>query len=1053
MKHMVKFTALVCCSLAAASLFADPATGWKQTAGGTYDYNDTANWVGGDINGVFSSDLELAAAQTITFAADTELTNGLTIAYAGNYAMTFKSSDDSAKTLTLGGDITSSMSGSSAAVVTFDSSLAIDLDNSGRTITASAANGVLDIKAAIANGALTIAGNKNLKLAGANTYAGGTTIAGSTYVYVNSATAFGTGDVSINAVLSLCADNNLTMTANNKFYMNAERFAYRSGKTLDIGTGDFVATNSFQFWAEGDSLTIHGNIVDKDGVPSPWKLEKWGSKKLITYSEAVMPANEKFKIGNGNWDFYGEITGSDFSITNLAANAVLFKMWSANTFSGTLSMEGARLYVYANAVSAVPNVARVRICESSYLSGSADQKVADMLANGQITTDSKGAICFGSDESGNIDLTSYPDLALGARDATRKYTGVVTWPSTGKVRIGGGSAAITFPNADILPASGDIELGETGKLIISAYNGTTGTIRVPSDATLFIDDANGALPNAKIVVEAGGTLQLRSPSGASDILRANDVTLKAGTLTFEGHKNHAVKHQIGKLTLTAMPGVGGTPQMTWSTKDSKQTTLHIGTIERPDFCFLNLASGGTLGATECVSGWNILVDNGVENLGGGTADTVTAPVVPWARQGTTFVYYDAKKGFRLRNSAESKTYTAAAQLSGPETDGENMVFNSSGGGTLELGGTEMNLTSFAFGYQGKEMYLTTLDGRINMVGAAIMCDGNGTTHFNATVNFGSNRGYIYERAGKEQSFAGVIEGTGGLTIGNWNASNSPGSGGTGLNCGFKDSTFTGDVHIFDRVDAVQNGCFPYGERSGNTYLHGYWLCGNYSVSLNGLCGAGYMQLGNKYNITYTLGCDGSDGDYDGRVNRTNGTLTFVKTGKGRQRFGGECTHNGATTVSEGTLQVDGAFTQSAVTVAEGATLAGCGTFGKAVTLADGAKLEAGSKKVEDQVMNLDAGLTLAGDATLDLVFKDNLTVGGITLGGALTVHEGKKITVNVALGAGEKLKSKQHVIVESTEQLDIAKFKRGENCGNLKLSADGTQLLMTVQSGLALYIR
>ncbi len=91
------------------------------------------------------------------------------------------------------------------------------------------------------------------------------------------------------------------------------------------------------------------------------------------------------------------------------------------------------------------------------------------------------------------------------------------------------------------------------------------------------------------------------------------------------------------------------------------------------------------------------------------------------------------------------------------------------------------------------------------------------------------------------------------------------------------------------------------------------------------------------------------------------------------------------------------------------------------------------------------------------LFADPATgwkVGGITLGGALTVDEGNKITVNVALGAGEKLKSKQHVIVESTEQLlDIAKFMRGENCGNLKLSADGKQLLMTVQSGLALYIR
>ena len=107
MKHMVKFTALVCCSLAAARLFADPATGWKQTDAGTYDYNDTANWVNGEINGIFGSDLTLEGAQTITFAADTELTEGLTIAYQGTYRMYFTTADvaESEVKLTLKGDM------------------------------------------------------------------------------------------------------------------------------------------------------------------------------------------------------------------------------------------------------------------------------------------------------------------------------------------------------------------------------------------------------------------------------------------------------------------------------------------------------------------------------------------------------------------------------------------------------------------------------------------------------------------------------------------------------------------------------------------------------------------------------------------------------------------------------------------------------------------------------------------------------------------------------------------------------------------------------------
>ena len=44
---------------------------------------DPANWAATTINGLWNTDLTLAAAQTVTFAADTVLTTGLTFNYAG----------------------------------------------------------------------------------------------------------------------------------------------------------------------------------------------------------------------------------------------------------------------------------------------------------------------------------------------------------------------------------------------------------------------------------------------------------------------------------------------------------------------------------------------------------------------------------------------------------------------------------------------------------------------------------------------------------------------------------------------------------------------------------------------------------------------------------------------------------------------------------------------------------------------------------------------------------------------------------------------------------
>ena len=1063
MKHMVKFTALVCCSLAAASLFADPATGWKQTAGGTYNYNDAANWVGGNVNGIFGSDLTLAGAQTITFAADTSLAGGLNIAYAGNYAMTFKSSDDSTKTLTLGGDITSSMSGSSAAVVTFDSSLAIDLDNSGRTITASAANGFLDIKAAIANGALTIAGDKNLKLAGANTYAGGTTIAGSTYVYVNSATAFGTGDVSINAVLHLCADANLTMTANNTFYMNADRFAYNSGKTLDIGTGDFVATNSFQFWAEGDALTIHGKIVDKDGNLAPWKLKKWGSKKLYTYSDAVMSEGGKFEIGNGEWYFNGAISGTGFAVDASSANGGTqhFRLQSANTFQGTLSITGGSLYVYAGDAGAIPNGSQVSIGAGTYFIGNGKSNyISSLMANNGVTTDSKGTLCFNSNDSGDIDLTDYPDLVLGSRGGARTYSGTITWPDINPLRLGGGGDSFTFSVNNAVPSDRDLEL--VGKVRFTAASDTAKKLVVTPGGMLILEGPNGALPNAMVEVR-GGSLQINSNSGAG-CYRIATLHLFGVGFEYIGNSKSDTLDTIGKLIFDvrdpAFGVIGGVCHLNLKS-GGKTAEIHANELIRNNDMVWRMTGnksnnrlliGGADGANTVqftVGDGTAIIDQLVG--GGGAAGTTTISVYPFGFADCDSYYdslvtYDAATGFR---ALDYETEYATSITSGT-TSSDNVRLPV--GTTAEItSDTTVNSLFLQGSEPNKGTTQTSGEGKLSLTSGVLVMGYHRNNHpdINTPIDFGNRQGVICFARGKGSQWRGALHGSAGAIFFQTSDSAGTGSGGTGLQMSggngytLGDSDITGDIIVHGNIASSVGNIFPNGaDRPGNMYVNGYCNVGG---KYNGIYGIGMFW---RDNSTVEVGSLDSEGDSDGGL--LNNT-TLIKTGTGRQRIGGISEHTGATTVSAGTLQVDGAFTQSAVTVAEGATLAGCGTFGKAVTLAAGAKLEAGSKKVEDQVMNLDAGLKLDGDATLNLVYKDNLTVGGITLGGALP--EGKKITVNVVLGAGEKLKSKQHVIVESTEQLNIANFKRGENCGNLKLSADGKQLLMTVQSGLALYLR
>ena len=95
---------LITAVLCAASAATAQTTGWNQTAGGTFDYLDTGNWVGGTINGIWDSSLALSGSQTATFGSDAVLSSGLEFLYDGAVNVTLAGSG-AARTVTLGGDL------------------------------------------------------------------------------------------------------------------------------------------------------------------------------------------------------------------------------------------------------------------------------------------------------------------------------------------------------------------------------------------------------------------------------------------------------------------------------------------------------------------------------------------------------------------------------------------------------------------------------------------------------------------------------------------------------------------------------------------------------------------------------------------------------------------------------------------------------------------------------------------------------------------------------------------------------------------------------------
>ncbi|MFA6285920.1 MAG: autotransporter-associated beta strand repeat-containing protein [Opitutaceae bacterium] len=154
-------------------------TGWNKTAVGTYDYNDTANWVDGMINGIWDASLTLTGAQTIQFSADTILSTALDFECFGSQNITLNGTGG-AKTITLGGDITSNISTNKALTIgstTAANNLNVDLGGVTRTFTVGSSK-ILTLINVISNGGVIVGGATNgvVNFSGVNTYSGATTV-------------------------------------------------------------------------------------------------------------------------------------------------------------------------------------------------------------------------------------------------------------------------------------------------------------------------------------------------------------------------------------------------------------------------------------------------------------------------------------------------------------------------------------------------------------------------------------------------------------------------------------------------------------------------------------------------------------------------------------------------------------------------------------------------------------------------------------------------------------------------------------------------------------
>ena len=341
-KRVLTVTAM----MAVAMVFADPATGWKQTGAGPYDYNDAANWVNGEINGVFGSDLTLAANQTITFAADTPLADGLSIAYKGEFSLTFQSDGSGAKTLTLGGNITSAPSAYNKvkAYVTFGSdtaanSLELDLGGARRTFTI---GNVWHQRGAIKNGAFSLEGGAGANgffycYSAENAFAGPVTVHGdTTFCYLGFQTA------------GALPDGVTILLTGRGCIQGVQSAGYACGTLLANGRIDPASTG-------GVAFTSNENVdIDLTDYPGLFLAAPGTS---ATYNGHITPANGRYRICSPSHIYLGAanaLTGKADVLVDCPSPGVSLYLDKRNDVEGNFTVVNCGLVLRTND-GALPN--------------------------------------------------------------------------------------------------------------------------------------------------------------------------------------------------------------------------------------------------------------------------------------------------------------------------------------------------------------------------------------------------------------------------------------------------------------------------------------------------------------------------------------------------------------------------------------------------------------------------------------------------------------------------------------------------------------------------
>lgn len=710
-----------------------------------------------------------------------------------------------------------------------------------------------------------------------------------------------------------------------------------------------------------------------------------GTFEIGAPSQGSVILNDNLKIthnGSGLLTIRRPITGTSYGILKEGTGALALS--AANTYAGPTTINGGMLTIGNGgtagslASTAITNNAVLIFNRSNDATNSANisgtgsvtqQGVGTLTFSGihtysgvtAITGGTLAVVAGGSAANSDVTVADGMNLTVMVPTAGLQWTCKSLTNGWSNLRLDFGTTTVPSTNLAPLQVNGDVTFLGTPSLTVNAYSlpsgpgayplmSWTGTLAgtAPASATvppnLTLDSpavsvvGNTLYLNVLAVANNPQPLTWIAGNGIWDSFTANWMNSAGTNTTYQDYADNVVFDDMPS-------GTGPFSVDLYYSVLPKSLTVSNAT---KDYAFS--AFGGK------ISGTTGLTKNGAGTLTLGTGNDYSGPtLVSGGTLALNAVGAIQKGAITVESGATLREYSVAGDVIGNSVD---VIVNASG-----LYDLEKNETVGSLAGSGQVVATWTGAGAAwNLTAGA----GNKSTVFSGSLSDTTTNNLVTNSAACVLSF--TKSGTGTLTL-------------SGTNHHTGATAITGGTLLLSNSLALQVSPLNYNNLGGTLSFGALTF-----ATIGGLNGSQSLPASSLTSLTLNP-VAGVSATYSGVINDGAGTLALTKTGLGSQVLAGTNTYTSATTVSAGTLLVNGLLGSGVVSVAGSGTLGGNGTLLGSValdgTLAPGTSI--GTLTVSN-TLTLGAGSTTLME--IDQASASNDAVVGltsVTYSGTLTV--------------------------------------------------------------------